>query len=158
MSSGARIKRVLAPVVVLLLACVLLSCGDDDDEPATSGATTTSAATTTPSATDPEPAVTSTTSEPPAADHEADVETINVASGKPDGGVQTITVKSGARAHIQVASQDTSDEVHIHGYDLKRQLKARDSVRFEFVADAEGIFEIELEGSHTQIGKLVVEP
>ena len=157
MSSAARIKTVVATMVFLALAFVVVSCGDDD-ESATAGATTTTPATTTPTPSDPTPAVTRTTSEPRAADHEPAVETINVASGKPDGGVQTITVKSGARAHIQVASQDTSDEVHIHGYDLRRQLKARDSVRFEFDADAEGIFEIELEGSHTQIGKLVVEP
>ena len=31
-------------------------------------------------------------------------------------------------------------------------------MRFSFDANAEGIFEIELEGSGTQIGKLVVEP
>ena len=57
-----------------------------------------------------------------------------------------------------MASQDTNDEVHVHGYDLTRDLKAGDSVRFSFVADAEGIFEIELEGAHTPIGRLVVEP
>ncbi len=69
-------------------------------------------------------------------------------------------MKKGARARIQVASQDTSDEVHVHGYDVKRELKAGDSVRLSFDADAdaEGIFEIELEGAQSQIGELVVEP
>ncbi len=152
MSSGARIGLLAATVVVLVLAFVLLSPGDDD-ESATSGA-----ATTTPAATVPPPALTGTTSQPPAADHEPAFETMDVAAGKPDGGVQTITLKKGERAHIQVASQDTGDAVHLHGYDIKRDLKAGDSVRFEFDADAEGIFEIELEGAHTQIGELVVEP
>ncbi len=152
MSSGARIGLLAATVTVLVLAFVLLSPGDDD-ESATSGATTTTPATTVPP-----PAITSTTSQPPAADHEPAFETINVAGGKPDGGVQKITVKKGARARIQVASQDTSDEVHVHGYDVKRELKAGDSVRLSFDADAEGIFEIELERAGRQIGELTVEP
>ena len=151
MSTGARIGLVAATIVALVVAFVLLSPGEDDDR------RTPAATATTPAAAAP-PAITSTTSEPPAADHEPAFETINVAAGKPDGGVQTITLKKGQRARIQVASQDTSDEVHVHGYDLRRELKAGDSVRFSFVADAEGIFEIELERSHTPIGRLVVEP
>ena len=146
MSHARPIRPAVAAVVGLVLAFALLSCGDDD-EPATSGATTTSAST-----------ITTATPQPPAADHEPAFETINVAGGEPEEGVAKITVKSGARANIQVASQDTSDEVHIHGYDLKRELKAGDSVRFSFDAEAQGVFEIELENAGTQIGELVVEP
>ena len=148
MSNGARIGVVLATVLVLGIAFVLLSPEADDDSNTAQTPTTTVRG----------PAITSTTSVPPAADHEPAFETINVAAGKPAGGVQTITVQKGDRARIQVASQDTTDEIHLHGYDLTRQLKAGDSVRFSFDADAEGIFEIELHGTHTQIGKLVVEP
>ena len=146
--SDARPRRpVVATVVTLVLAFPLPACGDDD-EPATPAATTTTPART----------VTTETPQPPAADHEPEFETINVAGGKPEEGVAKITVKSGSRANIQVASQDTTDEVHIHGYDLTRKLKAGDSVRFSFDANAEGVFEIELHGTHTQIGELVVEP
>ncbi|MDP8968335.1 MAG: hypothetical protein M3N04_07035, partial [Actinomycetota bacterium] len=84
--------------------------------------------------------------------------TVSVQGGEPAGGVKTITVEKGERARIQVSSQDTSDDVHVHGYDISRRLKAGDSVRLSFVADAEGIFEIELEETHTQIARLVVEP
>ncbi|HWI06487.1 MAG TPA: hypothetical protein VNT54_03095, partial [Solirubrobacteraceae bacterium] len=59
---------------------------------------------------------------------------------------------------IQISSPDTTDEIHLHGYDLYRDLKAGGSVRYSFEANAEGIFEIELHGSGTQIGELVVEP
>ena len=148
MSNGARIGVVLATVLVLVVAFVLLSPEADDDSNIAQTPTTTVRG----------PAITSTTSVPPAADHEPAFETINVAAGKPDGGVQTIMLKKGSDARIQVASQDTSDEVHIHGYDLRRELKAGDSVRFAFDADAEGVFEIELERAGTQIGELVVEP
>lgn len=153
MSNGARIGAVLAAVLVLVVAFVLLSPEADDSNTAL-----TPTIAQTPTTTVRGPAITSTTSEPPAADHEPAFETINVAAGKPDGGVQTITVKKGARARIQVASQDTSDEIHLHGYDLTRELEAGDSVRFSFDANAEGIFEIELHGTGTQIGELVVEP
>jgi heme/copper-type cytochrome/quinol oxidase subunit 2 len=83
---------------------------------------------------------------------------VNVRAGKPVGGVRTIALTSGDRARIEVRSADTSDEVHLHGYDIKRDLKPGGRVRFSFKADAEGIFEMELESSATQIAKLKVEP
>ena len=135
MSNAARIGLLVGTVVVLVLAFVLLSPGDDDGS---------------------QPASTPTAPARPAPLQE--FTTIRVRNGEPSGGVQTITVDKGDRARIQVASQDTSDEVHVHGYDLRRDLKAGDSVRFSFVADAEGVFEIELENAHAQIGKLVVQP
>jgi len=149
MSSGARIGVVVATVVVIVLAFVLLSPGGDDTKTTATAPTTatpppaTTASTTTPTA-----------SAPPAAEFMQ----IRVQAGRPAGGVQTITVKNGERVRIQVASQDTTDEIHLHGYDIKRDLKAGDSVRFSFVASAEGIFEMELEDAGVQIGKLVVEP
>ena len=57
-----------------------------------------------------------------------------------------------------MSSPDTTDEIHLHGYDLKRDLKAGGSVRFTFVASTDGIYEIELEGAGVQIASLVVEP
>ena len=156
MSNGARAGLLVGTVVVLVLAFVLLSPGDDD-EPTTATTPAATVPATTPESPAEDPAQTATVpaaTEPPAAEYEG----IRVQAGKPQGGVQTITVKKGERVRIQVASQDTSDEVHVHGYDISRDLKAGDSVRFSFDADAEGVFEIELEDAHTQIGELVVEP
>ena len=78
--------------------------------------------------------------------------------GKPVGGIKKITISKGDRARIEVTSPDTTDEIHLHGYDLKRDLKAGGSVRFSFVASTDGIYEIELEGAGVQIASLVVEP
>ena len=161
MSNGARIGLLAATVVVLVLAFVLLSPGDDD-EPTTAGTTTTSAPVTTgeaPAATTPTTTTATDTAEaPPAADHEPAFERVHVRDGKPLGGVQTIEVQKGERARIEVVSTDTSDEVHLHGYDIERNVKPGSNARFSFKADAEGIFEIELHGTGTQIAKLVVEP
>jgi FtsP/CotA-like multicopper oxidase with cupredoxin domain len=145
MSRSARIVAVVATLVILVAAFLIARPGDDDKNakvptqtaaaPPPAGATTT-----TPRA--PQPAFT----------------TIRVRGGKPVGGVQRIELTKGDRARIEVSSPDTSDEIHLHGYDLKRDLKAGGSVRFSFVANADGIYVIELEGSGTQIGELVVEP
>jgi hypothetical protein len=150
MSSGTRIGVLVGTVVVLVLAFVLLSPGGDEDE------STATTPTVTVAATPPgEPQKTTTAVRPPPAPA---FETIRVRAGKPVGGVRTITVSKGDRARIQVTSPDTSDEIHLHVYDIARDLKAGSRVRFSFQADLEGIFEIELEGSGVKIGRLVVEP
>ena len=66
--------------------------------------------------------------------------------------IQTITVKHNDRVRTQVTSPDMTDEIHLHGYDLMRDLKAGGRVRFSFDAKDEGIFEIELEGAGTVLG------
>ena len=156
MSNGARIGAVVATVLVLVLAFVLLSPEADDDS---NIAQTPTTAPTTPTA----PA--SGTTPPPSADHEPapqpaapTFERVRVQGGKPVGGVKTVTVSKGERVRLQVSSTNTTDEIHVHGYDLTRAMTAGDPVLFSFVATAEGIFEIELEGRHTQIAELVVEP
>jgi hypothetical protein len=154
MSNGARIGLLVGTVVALVLAFVLLSPGGDESDTA-STPTATTPATTAGSPAEETPTTTAVTPPPPPA---PTFTTIRVRNGKPVGGVKTITVKKGERVRFQVSSQDTSDEVHLHGYDIARDLKAGGRVRFSFEANAEGIFEIELEGSHTQIGKLLVEP
>jgi heme/copper-type cytochrome/quinol oxidase subunit 2 len=85
-------------------------------------------------------------------------ERIRVRAGQPVGGVKTITVEKGDRVRIRVSSTDTADEIHLHGYDTYADVAPDRSARFSFKADLEGIFEIELHGSGTQIGRLVVEP
>ena len=160
MSSGARIGLVLGTVVAIVVAFVLLSPGDDDDSKTASTAPTMTAAPTTtsesPAATGGTPATVPATAQPEPA--QPAFTTIRVRNGKPVGGVKTITVKDGDRVRIEVSSPDATDEIHLHGYDLKRDLEAGGRVRFSFDADVEGIFEIELEGAGRQIGKLVVEP
>ena len=153
MSNGARIGLLVATTAALVLAFVLLAPGDDAPETAT--APTAPATTTTPASPADDPAQTTTAVTPPPAPA---FETIRVRNAKPVGGVQTVTVKRGDRVRLQVTSSNTSDEIHLHGYDKYGDVAPGRSARFSFEADAEGIFEIELHGTGTQIGKLVVEP
>ena len=84
--------------------------------------------------------------------------TITVRAGEPVGGEQEISVKAGERVALEVRSRDTSDEVHIHGYDLSKELAPGRPVGFSFLAELEGVFEIELEGAGVPIASLTVEP
>jgi hypothetical protein len=85
------------------------------------------------------------------------VPTIVVKNGAPEGGVRSLTYIKGDQIRFQVDS-DASDEVHIHGYDLSEDVEAGGSVRFDFPADLEGVFEVELEGRKAQIAELRVSP
>lgn len=153
MSRNGRIIAVVGTVVVLVVAFIVARPGGDDEDTATT--TTQTQAAVAP----PQPgASTTATPPPPPLPSQPAFEQIRVRGGKPVGGVKRIELTKGDRARIEVSSPDTSDEIHLHGYDLKRDLKAGGSVRFSFEANADGIYEIELEGAGVQIGELVVEP
>lgn len=77
--------------------------------------------------------------------------------GKPVGGVAEITVNQGEEVAFRVKSA-VAEEIHVHGYDLMKDVPAGGTVSFEFPAEIEGIFEAELEGRGEQILELKVEP
>jgi len=85
------------------------------------------------------------------------VPVIVVKNGKPVGGIRDITYNEGERVRFKVES-DVSDEVHVHGYDIMKDVKAGGSVSFDFPATLEGVFEAELEGRKEQIIQLTVNP
>jgi hypothetical protein len=85
------------------------------------------------------------------------VTTIVIKYGKPVGGIAHLTYNEGERVRFKVDS-DVSDEVHMHGYDIMKDVKAGGSVSFDFPATLEGVFEAELEGRKEQILELTVNP
>lgn len=64
-------------------------------------------------------------------------------------------VALGSAVHLSVTS-DVSDEVHVHGYDLEKEVAAGGTVTFDFTADQAGTFEIESHESDLLLTKLVV--
>ena len=68
-----------------------------------------------------------------------------------------LTYNEGERVRFKVDS-DVSDEVHMHGYDIMKDVKAGGSVSFDFPATIEGVFEAELEDRKEQILELTVNP
>jgi hypothetical protein len=85
------------------------------------------------------------------------VTTIVIKNGKPVAGIADLTYNKGERVRFKVDS-DVSDEVHMHGYDIMKDVKAGGSVSFDFPASIEGVFEAELEGRKEQILELTVNP
>lgn len=86
-----------------------------------------------------------------------EVPTIVVENGKPVGSVRELTFSKGERIQFKVKS-DVSDEIHVHGYDLAKDVEAGGTVSFDFPATIEGIFEAELEDRGEQILELRVSP
>jgi hypothetical protein len=87
----------------------------------------------------------------------AKVPTIVVKGGEPVGGIRELSYEEGDRIRFEVTS-DVSDEVHVHGYDLAKDVEAGGTVSFDFPATIEGVFEAELEGRKEQIAELRVNP
>jgi len=85
------------------------------------------------------------------------VPTIVVKNGEPVGGVQELEYNAGDQIRFEVDS-DVADEIHVHGYDLMKDVPVGGTVSFSFPAEIEGIFEVELEGRKEQIAELRVNP
>ena len=144
--SITRAVTVAAPVVA---AIFFVGCGVND-EPASPPTTADSGELTTQSGV-------TEVAEPEQPEPEPEPAQILVRDGKPVGGVARLEYKRGERIRFAVFS-DTADEVHVHGFDLAKDVAANGSVRFDFEADIEGVYEVELEGAHVQIAELRIEP
>jgi hypothetical protein len=78
-------------------------------------------------------------------------------AGEPVGGITDLTYKKGDQIQFKVHSE-IADEVHVHGYDIMKDVKAGGTVTYDFPATIEGVFEAEMEDQKEQIIQLTVEP
>jgi hypothetical protein len=67
------------------------------------------------------------------------------------------TVPRGRRV-VLVVSGAANEEIHLHGYDIKRNTGPDGVARLAFRATIPGRFEVELEQTHRQIADLTVRP
>lgn len=70
---------------------------------------------------------------------------------------KALTATQGDTVRFRVRSE-ADEEVHVHGYDLSKDVRAGQTVSFAFKADIPGIFEIELEKSGKLLAQLKVVP
>jgi plastocyanin len=82
---------------------------------------------------------------------------IVVKDEQPVGGVKQIRVKKGDPVKFTVQS-DSAQEIHVHGYDLEKEVPAGGTATFSFAGKIDGSFEIELEEPGVQIANLQVTP
>jgi hypothetical protein len=73
------------------------------------------------------------------------------------GKVSKLRFSEGDTVRFRVRS-DSPDHVHVHGYDLMKDLQPGKTATVSFKATITGIFEIELEDAGVQIAELRVDP
>jgi heme/copper-type cytochrome/quinol oxidase subunit 2 len=147
MSGRQRLVFLGIAVVIAVVAIVVLAdSSEDDTEPEQTAATATAtptaeepSATETPTAT---PTPTPTPEPPPL-----------LTADK----VTELEATEGETVRFRVRS-DTADHVHVHGYDLMKDVVPGETTTMSFKATITGIFEIEFEDAGKEIARLKVEP
>jgi hypothetical protein len=137
--------------VVLVVAFVVARSGSSEEEGGSKSASDTT------STTDNQQEAPTGDAHRPRKPAAPQVATIVVKGGKPVGGVKRITFRKNGQI-VFVVRSDVADEVHFHGYDIAKDVKAGGSVRFTTKAKIDGRFEVELEDRGTQIAEVEVTP
>lgn len=147
MFTGIRLMQVAATLAILAALAAGCGGGSDGESAGTTDVQTTTTITT-------EETSPGTEAEPPPC---PTVVRVDVVDGAPEGGIVRETVEKDDRVLLVVAS-DVADEVHLHGYDISREVTAGGTVRMRFRAALPGRFEVELENRGVVIADLAVAP
>ena len=138
MSRGQRIGLLAAAVAIAVVAFVIAKPGSDDND----DSTTTQAAGS--SGKPSKPAGPKTTR-------------IQLKNHNPVGGRKVIKVKKDDKVLI-VVSSDKPDTVHLHGYEIEREITPAKPGRYSVRARNEGAFELESHTTEQKLATLQVGP
>ena len=151
MSRNQRLSFLgIAALIAVVAIVVFATSGGSDDGDGTS--TNAAQQTATPSPT-----------ETPSAGDDSTPTPTATATPKPQppllqaGKVTKLRFTEGETVRFRVRG-DSPDHVHVHGYDLMKDVVPGETVTVSFKATITGIFEIELEDAGEQIGELRVDP
>ncbi|WP_053226756.1 hypothetical protein [Solirubrobacter soli] len=143
MSKGLRFAFLGVAVAILVVAFLILRPSSDNPETTADAPTQTAT---------PSPGETATETPTPTPTPTVDPGPVLTGSK-----VVKLRYAKGDTVRFQVkAPQD--EEVHIHGYDIKKDVKAGETEQISFKATIDGIFEIEFEDSAKQIAEMRVDP
>jgi hypothetical protein len=131
----------IAVVIAIIAIVVLADTSEDDTEPNPAAATAT--------AEESSPEETPTATPTPTPKPQPPLLTADK--------VTELEFTEGETVRFRVRS-DGPEEVHVHGYDISKDVEAGQTATISFKATITGIFEIEFEESGTQIAELKVEP
>ena len=150
MSRNQRLSFLGIAAVIAVVAIVVLTVGGGSDDTTTDDSANTSAqqtatATATPTAEDGQEESTPTPTPKP--------QPPLLQAGK----VAKLRFDEGETVRFRVRS-DKPEHVHIHGYDIMKDVDAGKTANVAFKATITGIFEIEFEDSAEEIGELRVDP
>jgi hypothetical protein len=151
MTRGARVALLGVAVAILVVAFILLR--PSAEEPETTADTPTTTPTVAPTDT-PAAGETTTPTPSPSPTPRPTVDPGPILTGN---SVRKLRFEKGDTVRFRVKAP-ANDHVHIHGYDIMRDVKAGQTTRVSFKADIDGIFEIEFEDAGTPIAELRVDP
>jgi len=149
MSRGQRLAFLAVAVVIAVVAIVVLADSSEDPSGTPSAATATPTATATSKSTEAEPQDTPTPTPTPEPKPPPPLLT--------GGKVTKLEAEQGDTVRFRVRSP-VAEEVHVHTYDISRDLEPGKTVTVSFKANVTGIFEIEFEHSGEHIAELRVDP
>ena len=152
MSRSQRLTFLGIAAVIAVVAVVVIlaaSGGDDEDSGTQASATQTATPTPTEDQSEASPQETETPTPTPTPKPQPPL----LKGGK----VTRLEYKEGDTVKFRVVSP-VAEEVHIHGYNIAKDLEPNKEITISFPATIEGIFEIEYEHAGEQIGELRVEP
>jgi len=151
MSGPARAGLLAVAAVILVVAFILLRPSADEENTTADTPTTTPTAAATDTAT---PAAGETETPAPTPTPRPTVDPGPILTGN---SVRELRFEKGDTVRFRVRSP-VDDHVHIHGYDIMKDVKAGETTRIFFKAEIDGIFEIEFEDAQTPIAELRVDP
>jgi hypothetical protein len=135
--------RHAVPALALAATLLVAGCGGDDPE-------------ATPSSTPPDSSTSAAATTTPSETAFAGTEiVVAVKGGKVDPPTHRVKVAKGTEVRLLVTS-DKADELHVHGYELEKELPAGQQVTLDFTADQTGLFEVETHETELQLAQLEV--
>jgi hypothetical protein len=139
---------------VVLLAGALLTlsgCASGDDAAGDDGSASASTSATA------SPTTSDTESESPTQEPTEQVVEVSVSvrDGKVRPKPRRVDVLKDSQVRLTVTS-DVDDELHVHGYEIEEELEAGRATTVEFVADQDGVFEVETHETGLQLMQLEV--
>jgi hypothetical protein len=148
------VRNLLIGVAALVGAVVLflaLRPDDVDETPLTQPTTTAETTETT------DTILTVTVPPPPPGPPPPANVRITIRNGLPVGGVRRVTVAQGRRV-VLIVTSDVADHVHLHEYDVMRDVAPGRPARLAFRATIVGTVEAELEDRGVQIASITTKP
>jgi hypothetical protein len=142
----------IAAAAIAVAVGLFLALRPTDDNESSASPPTTTAPTTETTLTVTTPVVPQPPQPPPAARVR-----VTIRNGLPVGGPARITVVKGRRV-VLVVNSDVADEVHLHGYNIMRDVAPGRPATIEFRATIVGTVEAELENRGLQIATITTKP
>ena len=130
------------------LALALTACGGSGDEPG--GTTTTSAASSSSSSSSSLSSSSSSSSSPAGRTIE-----VTVTGNKVSPAPTTVDLAVGEKLTLTVTS-DHADELHIHGFEVEKELVAADPLSVTVTGDQPGVYEVETHHPELRLLKIAV--